>query len=205
MFNSKALKPRKYRWQYEDEDKTFFQNLAYLFKKYLIWPVKDKYRRTKERSKRAFDYAVFGWHNHDWDIAYVYHLLEFKLKRLQKCLDGGFAIQETEDMAALADLIEIVARLGKSDYETKYMDEHDLKWGQIESRTEPYKYDKNGEVLTYSWISWRKNCPEDASQEVKDLERKENKACYDAGEADRIRDIERIAEILRVNGPRFWD
>lgn len=205
MFNSKALKSQKSR-QYEyDIDKGILGNLPYLFMKYFVWPIGKNYRIFKERSKRAYDFAIFGWNNHDFDMSYVYYLLEFKLKRLQSCLNTGFSVQEPEDTAALEELIQIVVRLGKGSYEDKYTDEHDQKWGEIETRTEPHQYDKKGKVLSYAWISWRKNCPEDVPKKLKEKERKEFSACYGKGESDRVRDIGRMNEILVKNSPRFWD
>lgn len=204
MINSKSLKPKKFRWMYEDESKSFFQNLAYLFKKYLVWPIADNYRITKERLGRSYAHARFGWLNYDFDMACVWHLFEFKLKRLRECLKNGHAIQQPEDMAALRELIKIVRRLGMERYENKYYRIHDKKWGKIESRTTP-NYDDKGEVTSYSWRSWRKNCPENAPKKLKDKERKDMKRVYENAEKDRIKDIERMAEILVEHGQHFWD
>ncbi len=205
MINSKAIKPkRKLRFQIEEEAKNFLQNAVFLFKKWFIWPVTDNFRWIKERTKRSFAYARFGWHNYDFDFAYVYYLLEFKLKRLRHCLRTGLSVQEPEDMAALRELIKIVSRLGNGQYDDKYLKEHDKKWGKIETRTEPYS-DENGKRLGSTWVSWRKKCPENASKKVKERERKEFLACYSKGEQDRIKDVERMCEILIKNSPKFWD
>jgi hypothetical protein len=204
MFNSKALKPKKFRWQYEEEEKNLMQNLVFYSKKFFIWPITDNYRRTKERVLRSYDYARFGWLNFDFDFAYVYHLLEFKLKRVQKCLKNGVSVQEPEDTAALKELIKIVERLGKGEYDERYRIEHDKIWGKLETKTTP-NYDDKGKVTGYAWNSWRKNCPEGAPKKIKDKERKEFMACYELAENDRIRDIKRLSEILIHSSPKFWD
>lgn len=204
MFNSKALKPKKFRWQYEDEDNNLLQNVTFFFLKYLVWPVKGFWRRTRERSKRAYEYARFGWHNYDWDFAYVYDLIEFKLKRLQKALKSGISIQEPEDTAALEELIQIVGRLRDADaYADKYLDQHDLKWGKMESRDEPWIVD--GKHKGYTWITWRKNAPENAPKKTKQKERNEFRACYRAGERDRMVDLKRLHAILVKHDRKFWD
>jgi hypothetical protein len=204
MFNSKALKPQKFRWQYEDEKKNLMQNLAFHFKKLFIWPITDTYRRTKERVLRSYDYACFGWFNYDFDMACAWHLLEFKLKRLRHCLRNGHAVQEEEDMKALSELIKIVERLGKGDYEGKYLDQHDKVWGKIQSRTTP-NYDDKGKVVTHTWHSWRKKCPENAPKKLKDKERKEFRACYEKAEQDRTKDALRMADLIILHGRNFWD
>lgn len=205
MLNSKSLKSRKMRWMYEDEKKGLFGNVIYFFQKYLIWPVSDRYRRTKERSKRAFEYARFGWLNFDFDMAYVYELLEFKLKRLYKCLENGYSRQDLEDMEALKELIKIVGRLRNSnEYDDPYLEEHDKKWGKIQSKTTP-NYDDKGKITTYSWHSWRKKCPENASEKVKKQQRKENRECYKKGEEDRKKDVDRMAFLLKEYSLKWWD
>ena len=207
MRGSKSLKPKKYRWLYEyDEEKGLINidNISYLFKEYVWWPVSSFYRRIKERMKRSYDYARFGWLNYDFDMSCAWDLLEFKLKRLHSCLESGCAVQEPEDMAALKELIKIVRRLGRDCYDDKYLRQHDRKWGRIESRTTP-NYNDKGNIVTYTWHSWRKNCPENAPEEVKKQERNEFRTCYEKGEEDRIKDIKRMGEILVKHGQKFWD
>jgi hypothetical protein len=204
MLNSKSLKPRKMRWMYEDEKKSIFGNVVYFFKRHLIWPISDNYRRTKERMKRSYSYARFGWLNFDFDMSYVYELLGFKLKRLYNSLGKGLSIQEPEDMKALKELIKIVDRLREGNYDELYLDQHDKKWGKIQTRTTP-NYDDNGKITTYTWHSWRKKCSENAPNKVKKQEREERAVCYDRGEEDRKKDIDRMAEILKVHAPKFWD
>lgn len=171
----------------------------------IYYPVESFYRRTKERLSRSLAYARFGWLNYDFDMAYVWHLFEFKLKRLRKCLQNGHSIQEPEDMKALDELIKIVRRLGMGRYDSKYYRRHDKRWGKIESRTEPAYYDKNGKVLTYKWISWRTKCPENAPEKLKKQERKDMKKVWENAEKDRKKDIMRMGELLVKHGLRFWD
>jgi hypothetical protein len=54
--------------------------------------------------------------------------------------------------------------------------------------------------LTYSWISWRKNCPENAPEKLKKQERADMKKVWENAEKDRVRDLERMAELLVKHG-----
>lgn len=203
MRESKTLKPKKFRWQIENEAQTFFKNLIYQFQRFCIWPITDNYRITKERLIRSLQYARFGWFNYDFDMAYVYYLFEFKLKRLLKCLENGHAIQKPEDMKALRELIKIVRRLGMGRYDHKYHILHDKKWGKIESKTTP-NYNDEGKVTTYTWHSWRSGT-KDVNEKVKKQERKEYRALYQNAEKDRVKDIERMAELIKTNSLSWWD
>ena len=203
MFKSKALKPRKFRFQYEDEDKNVMENVVFYFKKFFIWPITDNYRRTKERLSRSLAYARFGWLNYDFDMACAWHLFEFKLKRLRKCFKNGHSVQEPEEVAALNELIKIVKRLGLGSYENKYYRQHERKWGKLESRTEPWIRD--GKEMGSQWFSWRTKCPEDAPQELKDQERADTRTIYENAEKDRVKDLEKMCKILIEFGQSFWD
>lgn len=169
----------------------------------LYYPVERFYRVTKERTSRSYAYARFGWRNYDFDMACAWDLFEFKLKRLYRCLQNGHAIQESEDMKALLELIKIVRRLSRGRYEDKYYKLHDKRWGKIESETIP-NYDENGKITTYTWNSWRTKT-KDASDKVKKQERKETKAIWKNAEKDRVRDVKRMGELIVKHGLRFWD
>jgi len=203
MIVSKALKAKRFRWIQEKEANNFFLRITYLAKEYLIWPVMDSFRIFKERAKRSYAYAQFGWSNYDFDFVYVYDTVHFKLIRLRNSLEHGSSVQKEEDTQALNELIEIVARLREGDYESKYLDEHDKRWGEIESKTTP-NYDDKGKIKTHTWHSWRAGT-KDASEEVKQKERQERLACYNKAEGDRISDIDRVADILKKNSKNFWD
>jgi hypothetical protein len=207
MLNSKALKPMKARWtmeaDYEDGKMTFLEKISYLGKKFFVWTITDNYKIYKKRLKRCYDFAKMGYHNYDWDFGYVYHLMEFKLKRVRLELQNGCAIQEEEHMDGLNKMIKVVRKLGSKIYENKYLREHNKKWGKIETSSTP-NYDKDGKIKTYTWKSWRKNT-KNASQEVKDEERKEYADCYEKGEQDRLKDIDTFADLLKKHSLSLWD
>lgn len=207
MLNSKALKPYKSRWSieadYENGDMSLSEKAVYLFKKYLVWPITDNYRFCKRRIKKCYDYAKFGYHSYDWDFHYVFQEMEFKLKRLRVALVNGHAIQEEEHMEALDQMIKAVRRLGRKTYENKYLYHHDEKWGKIESMTTP-NHDEDGKVRTHTWHSWRKNT-KNASDEVKEQEKKEFLECYQKGEVDRLKDIDLFADLLKKHSIYLWD
>jgi hypothetical protein len=176
---------------------------GYLWREYAYRPVRGFFRQNYNKICRSYTYAKFGWENYDWDMSCASELFNFKLKRLYKALKFGHSEQEPEVMAALKEFIKITYRLYRGRYEDRYHRSHDKKWGKIESRTEP-NYDKNGKILAYTWISWRKGT-KDATKKVKAQELKEFRKCFKDGEKDRCKDIDRMAAILKEFGTRFWD
>jgi len=217
MFNSKALKDPDERpprfpllrklfpySRYTDEDElSFFAKWWYKFKEKIVWGIVGEYQCLDERTRRAWAFAKFAWLNYDFDFHCVYGLMNFKMKRVYKCLKNGHAYQEDEDMKGLKELIKVTKRLSRGDYERKYYRAHDKKWGKIESKTIP-EPDKDGKVKYYRWESWRAGTL-NASDEVKAQERQETLALYENGEADRVKDINRMAELLIKHADRLWD
>jgi hypothetical protein len=204
MLNSKPLKDDNLKCCEDPEDYSIWDKIKYYFKVKVLYPPQDFYRWNKQRISRSLAYAKFGWDNWDWDFASVYSLLNFKLKRLYACLENGHAIQEEADMKALKEAIKVTHRLSRSDYDRKYHRAHGRKWGKLESKTVPTEYDKKGEPKMYEWISWRAGT-KDASEEIKAQERNEFKACFEKGEADHQKDIDRLAYLLKNHASSWWD
>lgn len=188
MFHSKSLKDFP-NYKPMNKVKEFF-----LFS--LYYPVGSFFSRLVERVSRSYAFAKFGYMHYDFDHVYLYTLMSFKLKRIKKCLENGHAVQEDHNMAALQEAIEICDRLGGEGYDDKYYDLLDQKWGESEFSFTP---DGNG-LSTFN--SNRKNrvTPEDHEQYNREL-----LAYMDSAELDRKNDIDRLADILKVNGPTWWD
>jgi hypothetical protein len=89
-------------------------------------------KRFFKKLRRSFQYAVFSWDNEDWDFAFMWALLEFKLKRVKIELDNGFGVQKPEDQAALVEAISICGQLSK-DYNFAAIEDaaHEEKWGEL--------------------------------------------------------------------------
>lgn len=207
MRNSKALKGfpyKKLRNRKEEENpvKEFFSKI-FTSIQYFYWDVESFFHRYKERIGRSFDYARFGWLNYDFDSAYMFHLMEFKLKRILDCLLHGHAVQDKVNIDALKEAIKIVERLGSShEYDDKYHEAHSKKWGRIKSKHIPIEFDKKGKPTLYRWETSRKNVK---TPKQKEQERKEFMECVYAGERDRLADHDRLNEIFKKHERGWWD
>lgn len=208
MFNSKALKGG-FNGKYDDEDpnpnhgkfKRFLYKIKHFIKWEILYKIEGLYYRYKERIGRSLAFARFGWLNYDFDASTLYDLMAFKLKRVHAALLVGHAVQEDEDMDALKEAIALCERLYNERYEHKYNEEHDKKWGEIESEHIPIP-DKDGKVRTYEWRSSRKGAN---TPELKEKERKEFMLCFENAEKDKHNDINKLAEIFKKYLNRWWD
>lgn len=207
MNNSKAIKglPRKVALDYQEKPETFLakigQVIATAFKRYIYYPVDAFISRTHERASRSLAFAKHGWMHYDFESAYLYDIMAFKMKRIYECLENGHAVQEDEDMKALKEAIAICERLFKGNYDDKYYKAHDKKWGKMISKHIP-EYDENGKIKYYRWESSRPKAktPKQKEKEVADL-----RQIWVNEEIDRKADIDRLAEILKNHEPKWWD
>jgi len=205
MIESKEIKENSnFSFSLDPDELPFIKKVFYYLKLWFIKKPKRFFLRNFYKLYVACEYAKFSWNNYDWDFAYTYELIHFKLKRVYKALEKGNAVQETEDMKALKELTKIVYRLYKGGYDRKYNRVHDKKWGKLEIDSIP-EYDQKGKIKFYRWEFWRSNCPKDAPEEIKNQERADNKSCYDRAEIDRCKDIDRLAEILKKHALKWWD
>lgn len=161
------------------------------------------FSRMRERIKRSLAWAKFAWLNYDFDSAYLFDVMAFKLERILEALKSGYSVQHKDDLDALKEAIKICKRLKEQKYDEKYHSLHDKKWGKSKFKTVPHSRDQNGKALTYRYVSIpRKNVKnkKDANQE-----RKEFKNCWKLAEKDRIADLNRLNEIFKKHERTWWD
>lgn len=208
MINSKAIKglPRRTALELEEKEPGFFgrlgQKIAYGFKMYLYYPVDSFFSRTYERVTRSLAFAKHGYMHYDFESAYLYDLMAFKMKRIYAALETGHAWQEPEDMAALKEAIAICERLFNGEYDSKYYKAHDKKWGEMKSLHTPIEFDDKGKPKLYRWDTSRPkaNTPAKKKKEIADL-----RQIWVNEEKDRRADIDRLADILKNHEQKWWD
>lgn len=149
--------------------------------------VKNSYHKIK----KSFVYAKYGWTNYDFDYAYVWDIMYFKLKRLYKCLENDIAVQEEKDMKALKELTKIVFRLRMDSHDRKYHHAHDRKWGKLQ-------------IGNFEGRSMSRSGTQNASEKLKKQERKEFLKCWENGNKDREKDLDRMNAILKKHSRSWW-
>jgi hypothetical protein len=150
----------------------------------VFYPIHSFFTTLIERVGRSLSWARFSYLNYDFDAVYLYSVMSFKLKKIQYCLENGHGTNKKEDMAALSELIAICDRLRMNEHEDKYLEKHHKKWGTLS-----FPFD-NSKVKT----------PKQRKRHGEELMK-----CVELGERDRCADIDRMAEILKVHAPSWWD
>lgn len=196
MLKSKAVKG-SFPYGRPDED-----GVVRWIKDRTIYKLERLWNRYTVRISRSYAFAKHGWTSFDFDAGTVWPLLAFKFRRIYPVLVGGHSVQKDEDMNALLEAIEICDRLGSDNYDGKYYDLHDAKWGELESKHDRVaSRDADGKPTSYYWDSWRANVtPENKEQERADL-----LMIYANTEKDKEVDLDRLAYIFKHYLPSFWD
>lgn len=192
---TKALKP------FDDKDNEPIWKLKLKEWWYDLPPVKWYYSLwvTYRRLKRVYRWSKFMWTNWDFDALSIYPLLEYKLKRVQYCLEQGHAIQEDKDMKALRIVIKLANRLANDYHETKLYDRHEAKWGQLHT----WFTDCNDGTGCSQMHSKR---PKAVTEEEQEKELEEFRNLFFALEPKwRGRDEKWFFEILRRHIRNLWD
>jgi hypothetical protein len=158
-----------------------------------LYDIESFYQTYKERIERSIAFARIGWLNYDFESQYLYDLMAFKLKRVLYTIETyGHHVEDSDNMDALRESIEICNRLFVNQYEDQYLDKHDEKWGP----------------LTYSKFSPNESIFKRANaitKEQKELELIEFMECDQKGQEDRSKDIYRLAQLLDKHQASWWD
>jgi hypothetical protein len=141
--------------------------------------------------KRLWDWywAVFRY-DYDFDGHCLFRIIEYKLKRLEKVLLNGLAVQDPKDMKALKLAIKLAGRLKEDNYEIAFHDRHDKKWGKrVRGRGN----------------TWTSDRPKANTPKKKEQEKKEYWDMIHAAEAQKKREEKIFYGILLKYLRNLWD
>jgi len=180
------------------------------FEIYLWWiqsPISDKihdlvwtfYSKPVQMIKK-----IYGWYtnvfktDYDFDCHCLFAIIEYKLKRVEKCLLNGNSVQEGEDLKALKLAIKLAGRLKDDKYEEKFYVRHDRKWGELKTWFEPVN---DGSGNSY----WRSSRPNAVTNEQKEEEKSDRRTMYGASENQTKREERWLYAILHKYLRNWWD
>lgn len=149
--------------------------------------------------KKMYDWYVNVFNNDfDFDGHSLFAIIEYKLKRLEKCLINGHAHQDTKDMKALKLAIRLAGRLKEDKYDEVGYDRHVKKWGEAKRWFELSEINKD----LKTWKASRPNVktPEDEKQCSDDL-----RAFYEESYARAKKEEKYFYNILHKHLRNLWD
>jgi len=81
------------------------------------------------RIKRAIVYAFHGWNSFDYDYAFIFHLLQFKLKRMLPEV-GKHAVLDKKTKQSLRIAVKLLEKINTNNY-SYFVDEYVKRYGEI--------------------------------------------------------------------------
>lgn len=200
MFDSKMLKPGN-RFEGPKEHAGRWGLLWWRIRDWWwdtpIFKAYEKVEHFYYRLKKWWEWRPVLWDNYDFDAHAIYALIHYKLKRINRCLENGVAIQEGQDMKALRLAIKLAGRIEADKYEDAFFRRHDKKWGELKTWFEPIP----GSDSSY-WRSARSNA---VTEEEIEQERKESAEGYQAAEQKAVREKRWLFAIILKYDRNWWD
>lgn len=154
--------------------------------------------RIFKKIKRIIDYIPILWNNEDWDYEHLLELIEFKLRRMKKCIRQNNIIveneiQEIEDgidrtLKAIDNYLYYIENFPMLDPEESYNIE--MYWKKNE--------DRNTSSMAYRFVDG-KDVPED--HEFHKYNEKYIKRLYLWQQSN----WNRIWNTIRDNSQKWWD
>ena len=98
----------------------------------LIWDyIRSPYNVFMEKLINALAYGRMGWNQKDWEPRYIYIMLNYKLKRIQKAVvDEGHHVYDKKTVQSLRLAIKLSDRIFKHNYHY-FMDQHIKEFGEL--------------------------------------------------------------------------
>lgn len=126
--------------------------------------IKDFYKKIKNLVVKTARYAVICWKNggdHDWDFAYLYYILQWKLDRMAACIEKNDITTRTNVTVRQIKYASYLIERITSDYDyEEMMKTHTAKWGDLNM-----DFESIGNNMSKTVFSWSKaNTPEEEKQ-----------------------------------------
>lgn len=188
----------------------------------MFYKIRNFYYEIKgipRRLKRLLEYIPVIWKNEDWDSIYIYDLLKYKLSRTKKALANGIlpSVNLENYLNDISECERLIDNITNDNYEEKYLQEHEAKWGKAINISEKFptltwiekiklwyqvhiqKIPENYRVVEYL-IKYEKETPENSSLIKSEFIEAINKA-----QADEEADKEKLFKILKEHLDEWWD
>ena len=151
------------------------------------------FRNLKKGIWNLISWLPIVWNDRDWDYCFLYELLKFKLKRMEKYLCRyGHSVDNEKDANSIKECMIILERLIDDDYAAKDWNRIREKWGEFEFT----KTEDGHTKLTVSGVKTE----EDDKKYSADI-----KNCCKNEESMIQKDLNDLFENMKLNIRRWWD
>ena len=150
-------------------------------------------------------YFKIVWKDRDWDQYFIFKLLHFKLKSMEKAhRNYGYDVRSNEKADEMKLCVLLLDRLIKDEYLENVFLNHDKKWGDLEidlEETDEYFRDEDKEQLSECIITR----PNIKTKEDEKQERKEYRILSKKVDEQQKQDINMLFEKMKKQILDWWD
>jgi len=152
---------------------------------------------------KCVQYSIFLWKDCDWDYSYFIQLMQYKAKRMRKCIKKNNHLESNEQVVnEIQKFEDIIEDWINKDFVASEQAAHEKKWGEIiQDIGKETTVLKNGLKL-YRWNPKRKNA---TTKKLHNQERKEQMKIYDLDNDRQMKQFNLIFDYLKEHLLRWWD
>ena len=125
------------------------------------------------------------WKDRDWDYAYLYEIIEYKLSRMEDCIRNGYSIDSEKVAKNIKICRELLKRLAKNEYKHEFISEYFDKY--------PLDIENFNESIN------------NRQDKITELDKKKYKWAHEDEEYRRKYDIEYLFYIMKKHHRQWWD
>jgi len=152
------------------------------------------YRNIIRGIKNLITWFPVIWRDRNWDHVFIYNILHFKLKNMEKFFgEDAHYVGCEEDAAIMKKVVDALDRLIEDDYMADMYDKLYEKWGEFKLSS-----DSGGELFTIG-------CEKVKTDEDKEAYREEMRVCSDADWKAKEADIALVFNTMRDNIEKWCD
>jgi len=155
-------------------------------------------RNIRYGIRNLFAWLPLIWRDRDWDHGFLFEMLEFKLKRMEKCLRNGIHLYADQTADKVKLCTQLLERINKDEYHEMVFRNHDKKWGRGEIT---FTDCEDREGMSELHIRY----PNVKTEEDLEQQRKEYRALMKRPDELMQQDIDLLFETMRKHIREWWD
>lgn len=147
---------------------------------------------------RALAYFKQGYSTYDFDYCYLVEDIIFKLRRIRDEIGRGYNDDKGLLVIELNHVICLGDKILNYNYEQKFGEKHDVKWGGMTHTSRPSKYNPYLYSYEASWV--KAKTKKDKKQALAEFMKYMN-------DADKAKDADRddFFDYIKNNATKWWD
>ena len=169
--------------------------------------IKGFFRNIRIGIPNLIKWTPIIWEDRDWDQYFLYVILQFKLKQMEKLQrEYGISVNSNDYADQMKTCILLLDRIIKGDYLTNSLKPHEEKWGELrldfkETSDETFRDIDGGEKLYEGTFSVEKV----TTPEGKEQENKERMRLYKHVDNLEKQDLDLLFKLMRKHIEGWWD